>query len=80
MRAGSASGRTGKVGSLGAGPNCHLSGRHIHNRSRDKKRRYTSRSPFQQLLVLPLDYLETADTAPDINSDTIGVRGIGLDT
>ena len=72
MGAGGAGRRGGRVRAFGAGANGDVAGGQIDDGGRDEEGRDAARAVLQQVLVLALDDLESADAAADINADALG--------
>ena len=71
--AGGAGRRRGRNRPLRAVANADLPGRHVHDGRGNKERRDLARAALQQVGVLALDDLESADAGADENADAVGV-------
>src|SRR5258706_7158174 len=78
VRAGGASGGSGRVRALCPGAYGNITGSEIDNCCWNKKRGDAAGTFLQQIAVLALDHLESADTASDIDAHPLFVLGCDL--
>ena len=68
----------GGIGSFRSAANRDLARRQVHNTPRDEKGRDPAGPAVQQVAVLALDHVESADAAADVDAHSFGKVGSDL--